>query len=246
MRWSEQVFRYCERGLDPAFWAEPLNAASNLAFLGVADVMLVRVRNLGPAVPASRRRALTLMAGLVAMVGAGSFLFHTFATRWALTADVLPIFLFMVVYLAFALQVLLGLGRAATTAIIGAFMAATIAASSIACPTLLAGIARGVAEPCLRGTVGYVPALLALAVTGSLLRQRHPAAPRLLAAAGVFLAAMLLRWLDRDLCAATQVLGAVRGTHALWHLLNAVTLYVLLTVAIEAAVQPDVRRNVAD
>ena len=33
MAWSDQVFSYCERGGAPGFWAEPLNALSNGAFI---------------------------------------------------------------------------------------------------------------------------------------------------------------------------------------------------------------------
>ena len=234
---GEQVFRYCERGLDPAFWAEPLNAASNVAYLAVAAAMLVRMRRL-PATVAGQRWWLILMIGLVALVGAGSFLFHTLATRWALAADVLPIFLFMLVYMAFALRVLLGFGLAVTAGIIGAFMTVTIAASSLACPAMLTGLAVGAPEPCLKGSVGYVPALLALVVTSHLLWRRHPAGRHLLAAAAVFLVAVVLRWLDRDLCAATRLFGAVRGTHALWHLLTAVALAMLLSAAMKTHSDP--------
>ena len=37
-----------------------------------------------------------------------------------------------------------------------------------------------------------------------------------------------------DMFSATRLFGAVRGTHALWHLLNAATIYILLAVAINA------------
>ena len=241
MGWHEQLFRYCERGLDPSFWAEPFNAVSNLAFLAVAAVMFGRLRRLPSTVPAGHRAALHLLVALVAVVAAGSFLFHTFATRWALIADVAPIGIFMTVYLAFALRAMLGLGWTSTGSIMAAFLAATVVLSNIACPSKAAyGVlpvmgqlaVRG--EPCLKGTIGYVPALLALVVTGCLIRRRHPASRDLLAAAAIFFCAMLLRWLDRDLCRVTWVFGAVRGTHALWHLLNAATIALLMSAAIKA------------
>ena len=127
-----------------------------------------------------------------------------------------------------------------TAAIIdfGGFLGVTAVLSSVACPSAFSGFTAAVREPCLKGTVGYAPALLALVVTGSLLRRRHPAGRQLLAASAIFLCAMLLRWLDRDLCQATRLFGAVRGTHALWHLLNAVTIYLLLVAALEAVQRP--------
>ena len=43
MDWTAQIDGYCER-LDGAFWAEPLNAWTNLAFLLAAWVMARRLR----------------------------------------------------------------------------------------------------------------------------------------------------------------------------------------------------------
>ncbi len=235
MDWNSQVFRYCERGLDPAFWAEPFNALSNAGFLVVAAILLVRLRRLPGAVPATDRAALILLTGLIAAIGVGSFLFHTFATRWSRTADVAPIGLFMLVYLAFTLRLLVGLGWAATAGILAGFLAVTALVSSVACQTLrVNSVLDAAREPCLKGSIGYVPALVALGLTGALIRRRHPAGRLLLLAGGLFLAAIVLRWLDRDLCAATHLFGAARGTHALWHLLNAATLYVLMQAAVMA------------
>lgn len=38
MSLGEKLFLYCERAQDPSFWAEPLNAVSNAAFLIAAFV----------------------------------------------------------------------------------------------------------------------------------------------------------------------------------------------------------------
>ena len=38
MNLGEKIFIYCERGQDPSFWAEPLNAVSNAAFIIAALV----------------------------------------------------------------------------------------------------------------------------------------------------------------------------------------------------------------
>ena len=66
---------YCER-TDASFWSEPLNALTNLAFL-VAAILIARW--------ARRERGrlswdAAVLAALAALVGVGSFLFHTFAT----------------------------------------------------------------------------------------------------------------------------------------------------------------------
>jgi len=91
MDWNAQVDGYCER-LDPTFWAEPVNAVTNAAFLIAAYVIWRRVR--GHGLPLAM-----LLVAILAIIGVGSFLFHTFATRWAGVADVLPILLYILVYI---------------------------------------------------------------------------------------------------------------------------------------------------
>ncbi|MEZ5818002.1 MAG: ceramidase domain-containing protein [Hyphomicrobiaceae bacterium] len=240
MGWFEHVFNYCERGLDPSFWAEPFNAVSNGAFLvtaGAGALTLRRSRAPGrePGQGRAERLALWGLVGLVAVIGLGSFLFHTFATRWALIADVAPITVFMVVYLGYALRVFIGLGRWVTGLAVAAFLMVGSGASRLACAVHQAAPGASVAatEPCFNGSLGYVPALVAMVVVGMLAqRKREAAAGKLLAAAVVFVVSVVLRTIDRDVCEATWLLGQVRGTHALWHLLNAVTLWLLLSAAI--------------
>jgi hypothetical protein len=215
----DQVFIYCERGLDPAFWAEPLNALSNAGFLLVATLAAAALVSRG------RRATIVewLLVSLVAAIGIGSFLFHTFAERWSGLADTIPIMLFMLVYLAAALRSFLAMGSGTTGLALAAFCAAILSAGAIRCD----------GGPCLNGSMGYVPALVALAVVGGVGLRRGDAWGRpLLAAAGIFLASLLLRSIDMRLCQATRILGEARGTHVLWHLLNALLIHVLLQTMI--------------
>lgn len=246
MSWSDQIFRYCERGQDPAFWAEPFNALSNVGYLIAAALLARRLSQhhstagwqVGTAAidnHAYPRLPLQILVTLVAIIGIGSFLFHTFATRWSRTADVVPIGVFMALYFVFALRLFLGWSTARISVALVAFLAATLAASTIACPASMRSITDYAREPCLKGTMGYVPALFAVLVTGAMVRQSPGAGQRLLIAGGIFLGAMILRWLDRDVCAATMLLGQPRGTHSLWHLLTAAALFVLVSAAIDAA-----------
>lgn len=230
MSWQTKIFRYCERGSDASFWAEPLNALTNGAFLVAAfaaAVMLVRRR--------AARDAIVewmLLAVLVA-IGVGSFLFHTYATRWAAIADVAPIGIFMHLYLAYALRTFLRLPWLLVAAGLGAFVYAMQLADAIECRTTLLSITEAARGPCLNGTAGYVPAFAAMLLIGiALAVTRHRAARWLLAAAGVFLASMFFRTVDWELCAWTRVAGRALGTHFVWHVLNAVTLYLLMIAAI--------------
>ena len=234
MAWIDQIFRYCERGLDGAFWAEPLNAVTNAAFIVAAVAAAAELR--GRPVDVEQRIAVTALAGLVFVIGVGSFLFHTFATRWAAVADTAPIGLFMLAYLAYALRAYLGWGWIAMALGLVAFVAALQVAGGMECGPGPFGFAAGVRGPCFNGTIGYVPAFLAMAIIGGvLIAQRHPAGPYLVAAAAVFLVSMVFRSIDLQACAATRLIDRPRGTHFLWHLLNATTLYLLLRAAIRAA-----------
>ena len=222
----DKIFAYCERGQNPAFWAEPLNAVSNVAFLIAALAALMewqrhrhdlRGNDLGGGIE------LCLIA-LVAGIGAGSFLFHTLATRWAAIADVAPIGIFMVAYLGYALRRLAGLGWITMAAGLAVFFAALALGQSITCD----------GRPCLNGSVGYLPALVALALIGcGLAIKGAPAARLILAGTAVFAMSLTFRTLDRSICPATALLGGRElGTHFIWHMCNATLLYLLLRAAV--------------
>ena len=237
MRWTEHVFRYCERGFDPGFWAEPVNALSNAAFLLVAALAAVRMRQPGAAASGSLAvRLIHPMIALVALIGAGSFLFHVMATRWAQMADVLPIAAFIVLYLIFALRCLAGLSMPKVVLGVAALLAA-FAVSMAFCPSAVSGAPGG--PTCLNDTIGYAPALAALfAVAVLLRRQSHPAADRLLLASAVLLLSMVMRTIDLDQCNALSLGDRPLGSHFVWHLLNALVLHLLLTAAVDAARPP--------
>ena len=230
MSWQSKIFRYCERGSDPGFWAEPANAISNGAFIiaaALAAVMLARQRSL--------REALWewLLVLVLFVIGAGSFLFHAYATRWAAIADVAPIGIFMFAYLAFALRRLLRFNWLIVGLGLGAFAAAMHAADGIECRVTLISVVEAARGPCLNGTAAYMPAFGAMALIGMALAvMRHAAAGLILAAAAVFLLSMFCRTIDWEICGATRIMGHVFGTHFLWHILNATTLYLLTAAAI--------------
>ncbi|MFV0472724.1 MAG: hypothetical protein ACK5MQ_00540 [Pikeienuella sp.] len=207
MDWTP-VDIYCER-LGPAFWAEPLNAVSNLAFIIAAAAACAAARRAG------RLEALTIvMILLAATVGIGSFLFHTFATRWASTADTTPILFFILFYLFLAARRFLGLPI--LIALVAPLLFPPFAA-------LFMRLWRG-ALPSLNGSEGYFPVALALLLFGALLwRRAHPAALWLFAAAGVFALSLTFRSLDQAVCGAFPF-----GVHFLWHCLNGLLLGVVM------------------
>lgn len=208
---------YCER-LNEAFWAEPLNAVSNAAFLLAALAALVLLRRTG-----RRDRPVEILIVLVAVIGVGSFLFHTMPQRWTLLADVVPIQLFALGYFGLALQRFLG--ASAVVAVLGAlaFLGACFGLAAGLAPLLPVG---------MRGSAGY--AGFALGLFGVALATRlcgdRAGAGRLALAGAVFAASLSFRSLDAVLC-----LQVPFGLHWAWHLLNALLLFLLLRAAIMRA-----------
>ncbi|MGI9521606.1 MAG: ceramidase domain-containing protein [Hyphomicrobiaceae bacterium] len=218
---SAKIFAYCERGLDPAFWAEPLNAITNGAFIIAALMATWRWQN---APPARRGWVELYLIVLIYAIGIGSFLFHTFATLWAAFADTLPIGIFMVSYLAYALRRYLNLGWLLTVVALIFFFISLRQASVFRCGS----------EACLNGSFAYVPAFIALVLIGAILvARRHAAGWSLVLAGMIFAVSLTFRTLDQDLCGYTIIPPArAIGLHFLWHILNAVLLYVLARAAI--------------
>ncbi|UVF21372.1 hypothetical protein HPT29_009710 [Microvirga terrae] len=213
--WFRPIDSYCER-LGPGFWAEPLNAASNVAFIAAALWALVLWRRAG----ARDGPALWLII-VTLIVGTGSFLFHTFANGWSLLADVLPIGVFIASYFLLAMRRYLNLGPAAAIPVTALFIAFDLAFDS-----LWFRVLPGVS---LNGSAGYVPAALALLIVGIACLSLGAGAPgrALLAAACVFILSLSFRSFDAAICATMPA-----GTHFLWHALNAFVLFILMKAAI--------------
>lgn len=207
---------YCER-LDGAFWAEPLNAVSNAAFLLAALAAWLMLRQ-----DHRRDRPAEALTALIAIIGIGSFLFHTMPQRWTLLADVVPIQLFALCYFGLALSRFLGLSPLA--AALGALLFLA------ACFGLAAGLSS-LLPAGMRGSAGYAGFLVGLAGVALAVRLRGDAmtAARIAFAGLVFALSLTFRSLDSVLCGAVPF-----GLHWGWHLLNGLLLYLLLRAAILA------------
>ena len=206
------VDHYCER-TGPELDAELVNAFTNAAFLVGAAIAW----RLQAGMPPSRARTyVRVLIVAMATVGLGSFVFHTVGTRWAEWADVIPILVFMLLYLWFVLTHLFGwpvLGKAVALAV---FCAATFM------------LEARVPGDVLWGGALYIPTILSFIAIGTVLKRRaHPAANAMLAAIAVFFAAFAARSSDMPVCDSFPL-----GTHFLWHLLNATLLYLLVRLAI--------------
>ena len=199
MDWLAAVDGYCER-TGPGYWAEPVNALTNMAFHAAAVVIWPRVRGL----PAGRG-----MVVLLAVIGVGSWMFHTHANRLTGLMDVVPILAFILSYVFVASRDFLQLRP---------WQAGLIAAAFL--PYAMALVPLFGTIPFLRVSALYWPVPMLILIFAWLLRTTAPATARGLAlGAGVLTLSLVFRSLDGTLCAAFPL-----GTHFLWHLLNAVML----------------------
>ena len=202
---TEYIDIYCER-TGPDFWSEPVNAITNFAFiisaLFIAKLIRDQLRQ------GNRDVVSWIFCALIFIIGVGSWLFHTHATRWALLSDVIPIAIFILLYTWYALR---------------RFAAATVLVSGAGVVIVLAIAA---AVPSLTGFRGgsYVAALVAMLAIGVFLHfsRGQVAGSALLLAAAVFFVSLTLRTVDLPLCGQFPM-----GTHFAWHLLNAVVLFIV-------------------
>ena len=235
MTFGVHVFLYCERGTDAALWAEPVNAISNAGFFLAA---LVAWQLLLWRPPEERSPDHFLLVGLTFLIGCGSLAFHVYADQGTELADIIPIGLFMMVYLGFALNRFLAVPPGWTVLIVIGFAAIIAATMQVQCwdgGIGLPGADVTDAKACLNGSVGYLPALGALIILAMLLTERHHrAAPYVVWATIIFIGSIMLRSIDMSFCDRVVIDGRNVGTHFVWHILNAVVIFLLLLASLRA------------
>ncbi len=227
---------YCER-LDGTFWAEPINAVSNIAFI-IAAILAARLviqrnRSSGPTYrssgltrgspggddpavrdPRVKPEGLYLwmdtlfLSSMIGVIGVGSFLFHTVAAPWSMLADVIPIFIYKLSFLALYARRIMRLSSFRVLMLMFGFI--VLGYSTYALP-----------KDWLDGSLGYAPALIFLLGYAVYHYVTHKVERSLLfIAAGVFVVSLALRSIDMAVCDTVPI-----GVHYMWHILNAVVLY---------------------
>lgn len=192
---------YCER-LGPGLLAEPVNAVTNAAFFVAAAYAWRDARALG------RLDAATLaLIGLIAAIGMGSALFHTFATGWARLLDELPILLLQLLFLWTYARRIIGVASWVSAAFVVTYLA-------------LAVFCRGFGH-LLNGSLVYAPALAMSLLLGVYHWHTQPRfRVSLLLAAALLVTAIVMRTFDAAICETFPL-----GTHFIWHLLVAAVTY---------------------
>ena len=196
---------YCER-VGMGVFAEPLNAVSNVSFLLAALAAWVLATRTG-ALSAGVR----VLIAIGASVGIGSILWHTYPTMLTLILDSVPILIFIIWYIWLYARNVIGMRPLFAVASAAAFLLATF----LALP--FAGV--------LHGAFVYTPGLIVTLVLGVFHARARRRAARftLLAAAGVYLAALFFRTIDNEVCPVLPI-----GTHFLWHLLIGLVTYLAM------------------
>ncbi|MEX0371179.1 MAG: ceramidase domain-containing protein [Tateyamaria sp.] len=199
MELLREIDGYCER-IGPDYWAEPVNAVTNAAFVMVALWMWRR------SVGVPWARSLSVILGLI---GIGSYLFHTHAQVWSAIADVTPIAAFILLYIFAINRDVWGLRTIwalALTALFFPYAAVTIPVFQHV--------------PILGVSAGYLPVPALILIYAVLLwRQQRDLARGFVIGAVILLVSLTARSVDELLCAHVPL-----GTHFLWHILNAVML----------------------
>ncbi len=209
MDWFEAVNNYCER-TDAGYWSEPVNALTNASFVIAALLCWRMLRGSDDA--GARLLTVTLF-----LIGVGSYLFHTHAQVWSALADVIPILVFILIYVWIATVRFFALpvwaGALAAVAYVPYAAATSAALEAVVGP--------------LNGSVAYMPTLLLIVAYGILLvRRDRETSIGLLIGAAILGASLFFRSIDDAVCA-----GFPLGTHFLWHVLNGVMLGWMILVA---------------
>lgn len=215
MDWLAPVDLYCER-FGPSLFAEPFNAASNLAFVAAGLWLLASLPRRFEAgkVPAP----FEVLAAMIALIGICSGAFHVFATQWSQALDVGSIGLFIYFFVACFARYALGVRWAFAWLAAPAFWAFGV-------------IVQGPFERgAFNGSVVYFPAWAGIALMAvGLASQRRPGAGLFAMATVLFTASISLRSVDLQWCGQW-----VWGTHWAWHVLNAGVLSLVILGLVQA------------
>jgi hypothetical protein len=211
MALTDYVDLYCER-LTPGLWGEPLNTLSNVGFLLAGLLLVLRLRTAQAAIPLSVRA----LPALLLCIFLGSLAFHMLANVWSGWLDTGFI-------LAFACVFFYAFFR---------HMARAPAWLSLAAAFIFFWLSFGAKYWMpgfgLNGSEAYLPMLIGLFAMTLYLARDPSAFGHFFAATVVLCASIALRTIDRTVCDAWPY-----GTHFVWHLLNALLLYILTVAVID-------------
>ena len=204
---------YCER-VGNKFYAEPVNAISNIAFFVSAFFIyrLLKKHNI-------KSFVYWFLFVLLLLVGTGSLLYHSFRNPFTLALDAIPIYIFFLTFIYVLLERLTKSRSVPVFLLVGFFVVQILA--SYAFPDFLSGSIRHV-----------VNGITFFGLLVWLYQKYDRLDPYLIAAFLVYILAIVFRSIDNSICAMLPI-----GTHFLWHIFNATAVY----FAIRALINMDLK-----
>jgi len=210
----EDIDKYCER-LTPALWGEPVNIASNFAFL-IAGFILLRLYRRRINVRVGKDWDIQALIVLLFIIGAGSSLWHIYAKSWSLYSDVIPILLFINIGI---LSCLYRLVRCSFSLTAGIFLLYQLFNYSLQ---------SAFDENFLNGSIFYLPTWLLLIGMSLFLRRGDIAlSQQFLGICVIFTFSLVFRTIDLGVCNSIPI-----GTHFIWHIMSAYMMYLLVRILI--------------
>jgi hypothetical protein len=204
---------YCER-LDASFWAEPVNAISNLSIFLAGCIGLYLIKQ----IPSGQMKRHTFMCSLMAVLtGLGSFTFHTFANSLTMWMDIIPITFFQIFIINFYLQFMFKKSVKFRAVFLTLFVCGSI------------GLIFKPFSLYLNGSLTYFPSFITLGVFGFLLNRMNQmlVSKYTLMGTVIFVISLNARSFDMAVCPSFPL-----GTHFIWHSLNGGLILSLLLAVI--------------
>jgi hypothetical protein len=207
---------YCERQSKPDVMAEPLNLITNLAFI-IGAILAFRMM-LAYKQLIARNFDLIILNITLFSIGLGSAAFHSYPSGTTLLMDVIPITIFIHLYIVCFFKRVIGLNLFSSILVLIAFIGVGVL------------FQLNISPDTLNGTIMYVPTYLMMIVMILLMGfvKQNPLYIHLINTAVIWTFSLAFRTMDTQICMYTNHIG----THFLWHVLNGIVLYRMLSLVI--------------
>lgn len=202
---------YCEGGNSLEFFAEPLNAISNIAFI-FAGLGIYRLLTKNRIQQVEFKAVLIL----ILFLGFGSFLWHATRNSYTLILDVVPAALSFAVITYIFLRNLIG-NKLLALSIALLLLPTRFFISSFAPTDIISSLIRNL----INATTFFLIILLSFRKYGKIAFEG-------LVVLTVYLAAIIMRIVDLQVCQTFPL-----GTHFLWHILDALAVYLVIKFIIK-------------
>ena len=195
---------YCESGMG-LFYTQPINTISNIALLIAAyfAYQLIKTNNIN-------NRTIKILPLILAVTGIGSMFWHGMPNLLTNFADTLPLSAFVLVSLFFLLDKLMKKRRFVWQILLAFIL--------VEAPFIFHIL------PSLNGFLPYLIVLVfGVFVFYGLIKKYKTLTSDLAIIIALFAIAFIFRTIDYTVCPVLSM-----GTHFIWHILNALVLYLLI------------------